>query len=142
MFVVYILLLKNKRVYVGMTPRTRVSARWNEHKDPNCFTTKWTTKYHPLEKVWISEPFDCKITCCKYEHELTKKLMRLLGWDAVRGGNYVMASEGETWWVRKHMQDIPRFTKLWEETTDLHELLVDCDKSLSDIGYLHRCAVS
>jgi predicted GIY-YIG superfamily endonuclease len=122
MFVVYILLLEENRIYVGMTQKWRIDARYAEHTNPNCKTTKWTSKYPPLEKVWVSEPFACKVKCCKFEHDLTKRLMRLFGLDAVRGGNFVMAKEGGTWWVRKTMQDIPRFTQLWAETTDLREL--------------------
>ena len=125
MFVVYVLLLDQKRIYVGMTPRWRIQTRYDEHCDPMCFTTKWTTKYPPTEKLWVSRVFHSKLECCRYEHELTKFIMTVFGLDSTRGGNFVMGKEGGEWWVPKQLSKVPRFTQLWNESSCIRQELLD-----------------
>jgi predicted GIY-YIG superfamily endonuclease len=125
MFVVYVLLLENNRIYVGQTPQWRIETRWNEHRDPDCATTRWTTKYHAKEKIFVSDPFESKIDCCSYEHVLTIEIMKLFGLDSVRGGNFVMSAEGGSWWVPKNMKAVPRFTDLWENTNNIRQTLIN-----------------
>ena len=85
MFSVYVILCSKKRAYVGQTKRWRLQTRWEEHCDPYCFTTRWTSKYPPVEKIIV---LDCKtyLESVKLEHAIVEFLMREYGLDFVRGG--------------------------------------------------------
>ena len=114
MFIVYVLVLENKRIYVGMTPSWREDIRFLEHMNPDIYTTKWTSKYQTIEKCWISKKIESKIETTRLEHTITKQLMREYGLDVVRGGDYVMTSENNNWWVPKDLQNTKQFSDIWK----------------------------
>ena len=111
-YCVYILLLEHKRLYVGQTKLWRIHTRWEEHFDPSCSTTQWTNKYAPIEKLQV---FECASyrDSMKLEHQVVELLMSIYGLDVVRGGNWNMATEGESWWVPTRLRRVPRFTEKW-----------------------------
>ena len=117
MFVVYILFLKQNRLYVGQTKRWRLQDRWEEHRNPNFCAARWTTKHKPISKGAV---FECVTLedAKKLEHEIVEYLMKQFGLDAVRGGRFNMPTEGEDWWVPRRLKNIPRFTLLFSRLSE------------------------
>ena len=113
-FCVYIILCAEKRLYVGQTKLWRLKARWNEHADPACFTTKWTSKYPVIHKLKV---FECGSYSESYklEHVIVEALMKIYGLDVVRGGGWNMEAEGSDtkWWVPARLKGVPCFTETW-----------------------------
>jgi len=115
MYSLYVLLLENKRIYVGITPTWRSSLRFDEHTEG--IATKWTGKHPVISKVLEFSLEDKKLALAT-EHRLTELLMERYGLDSTRGGNFVMAREGGTWWVPKEMKNTPRFTETWTSLSE------------------------
>ena len=112
-FCVYIILCAEKRLYVGQTKLWRLKARWDEHADPGCYTTKWTTKYPVVHKLKVFECGSC-LESYKLEHAIVEALMKIYGLDVVRGGGWNMEAEGpDKWWVPARLKDVPCFTETW-----------------------------
>ena len=116
MYIVYVLELEKKRFYVGMTKKYRSIERILEHLDPECRTTKWTSKYQAKRQIYESRVFENKRECELFEHQITELIMSILGLNCVRGGNYVMSCEESTWWIPKRLENTPLFTELWENS--------------------------
>ena len=111
MYAIYVAVLEEKRIYVGMTKEYRLEKRMDEHISEFA-ATKWTSKY-PVKQFVHTAVVGNKRRTLLAEHKLTERLMEIYGLDVVRGGNYVMRKEGGNWWVRPHLKHIPRFTSLW-----------------------------
>ena len=111
MYAIYVAVLEEKRIYVGMTKEYRLKKRMDEHIS-DFSATKWTSKY-PVKEFVHTAVVGSKRRTLLAEHRLTERLMEIFGLDVVRGGNYVMRHEGGDWWVRPHLKHIPRFTSLW-----------------------------
>jgi len=111
-YVVYVILLKEKRLYVGMTKTWRLQKRWEEHCDPNFPTTKWTTKYPPIQKIHVFEQSSME-NAKKLEHIICERIMAIFGLDVVRGGRWNMFTEGQRWWPPPHLKQTPFFTEQW-----------------------------
>lgn len=91
--------------------------RYKEHEEG--VATKWTGKHHVISKVFdLPLMGKNKKQACEIEHRLTELFMERYGLDSTRGGNFVMAREGETWWVAPDMMGIPRFTRVWSNLSE------------------------
>ena len=112
MYSVYVLLLKNKRLYVGMTKTWRLHTRFLEHLDPECPTTKWTSKYQTLKKIHVFSGYTRK-QCNTLENLMTECLMKSYGLDSCRGGKWNMVAEAGKWWVPHRLHGVPFFTEKW-----------------------------
>jgi predicted GIY-YIG superfamily endonuclease len=109
MYSTYVLLLEENRFYVGNTPTDRLTQRLLEHTSPKFPGSKWTSKYQVLRKgpVYHFKTFQ---ESSHKEDALTEEIMKKYGLDSCRGGQWVMAKEGGTWWVPSRMRCVPRFT--------------------------------
>lgn len=76
---VYVLLLKEKKVYVGFSERP-IGERFIEHF--NYQGSKWTTVYRPVQVLHV-QPGGKEL-----ENEMTLKMMEKYGWWNVRGGSW------------------------------------------------------
>ncbi|AYV76838.1 MAG: DNA primase [Barrevirus sp.] len=76
---IYVLLLKNRKWYIGYTNR-RNGERFDEHFIGK--GAKWTMEYKPIQLV------ECMEGTEEDEHNLTLWYMKQYGWENVRGGNY------------------------------------------------------
>ena len=77
---VYVLLLKNNKIYVGFTKEPNHRIKNHFYNKPKVSFLK---KYPPVEVVIIIK--DCEK---KFEENLTSLLMKEFGWKNVRGGGY------------------------------------------------------
>jgi predicted GIY-YIG superfamily endonuclease len=107
MFSTYVLFLQNNRFYVGNTPTERLTQRLLEHTSSKYPGSKWTTKYPVLKKGPVFH-FDTFQESCSKENTLTEQYMKKHGLDSTRGGMWVMAKEGGSWWVPTRMKHLPR----------------------------------
>ena len=109
MFSTYILGLEDARFYVGMAPTKRLDIRIREHFNKTHPGAKWTQKYKPL-KVVTTQNYSTKKECEQAENRLTRQYMERHGLDSVRGGQWVMTSEGpsQQWWVPPELKGYPR----------------------------------
>lgn len=114
-FAVYVVFCADFRFYVGMTKLWRVKTRWEEHLNPAFVAARWTTKYVPLFK-FPTIICETRSAAESLEKKTVEHIMALLGLDSVRGGQWNMITEGDSWWVPKHLRDVPRFTPLWESS--------------------------
>ena len=115
MYAVYVLLLEDKHLYVGITPVWRIKQRYIEHL--NRVGARWTTKYGTLKKVCSVQVGSHK-RALQEENRITEDLMRMYGLDACRGGDKVMAKEGGTWWITERLRGVPRFTEKWRSLNE------------------------
>ncbi|KAJ3250244.1 hypothetical protein HK103_003710, partial [Boothiomyces macroporosus] len=76
---IYVLLLEQKKIYVGFTERP-VEERLLEHF--NHSGSEWTKLYPPLKVLHISEGGKDE------ENDMTLKMMEEHGWRNVRGGSW------------------------------------------------------
>jgi len=143
-YVVYVLLLEQKRLYIGMTKTWRLQTRWEEHVDPTFPTTKWTTKYPPIKKIHVFE--QCEFLEAKrLEHEVCEAFMRKYGTDSVRGGRWNMYTEGPLykWWVPSNLSSTPCFTDLYLSlSAGKFALFVENDQILSAMPWLFSAVKS
>jgi predicted GIY-YIG superfamily endonuclease len=101
-YVVYLLLLKNNKYYVGMTPYWRLEIREKEHFAGR--GSKWTRRYPPIELLEVWE-FPNKDTAHKFEIKKTEEYLHLHGIDSCRGGVCNYGREGGyNYWVRPHLR--------------------------------------
>jgi hypothetical protein len=85
---IYVLLLKDNKIYVGFTERP-IGERFIEHF--NYQGSKWTTKHRPLEVIHLLPGGK------EEENQMTLRMMAAYGWWNVRGGN----------WCQVEMQTVP-----------------------------------
>jgi len=76
---IYVLLLEEKKIYVGYTARP-LNDRVIEHFSG--IGAKWTTKYKPVEVLEVHQGG------LKEENQITLKMMERYGWWNVRGGSW------------------------------------------------------
>lgn len=78
---IYILLLENKKFYIGFTTRD-INERVSEHKCGE--GALWTKLHKPKKLIYYDSGNE------KDENELTLQMMKEFGFYNVRGGEYVM----------------------------------------------------
>lgn len=135
-YCVYVLLLEEKRLYVGITPTWRIQKRYEEHMDPEFPTTRWTTRFPTLKKICVFN-VGSKKRALQEEHRLTEELMKHYGLDSTRGGNFVMLQQGGIWWTPPHLMNVPRFTHHWEGNSTNFRIAVQDNPIFSHFKRLH-----
>lgn len=144
MFVVYVLLLEKKRLYVGMTKMWRLQTRMEEHGDKKCWSTKWTGKYKVVSKLKVFQPMTF-LQAKQFENQVCEALLQKYGLDSCRGGKWNMASEGasDKWWVPPHLQGTPCFTPLWLSLSECtFSQSLSCDPVLDSAQRLFQLVLS
>ena len=118
---VYVLHLKNRKYYVGITPTWKLEDRWEDHhcRDKNR-GARWTNRWQPIEKIKVYKDISYDEAVI-LEQDTVKKIMRIAGLDSCRGGKWNMWSMGDTWWVPDELKNVPRIVN----ESDVHESILE-----------------